>query len=75
MGGVTIEPQSGSGRDALANGVWGATPLGLKRFVGRGPSVAVWLPQPRAGGRERRRRREAAALKRGRAGFSYNEGF
>jgi hypothetical protein len=37
MRGVTIEPQSGSSRDGLANGVWGATPLGLKRFVGRAP--------------------------------------
>ncbi len=60
MRGVTIEPQSGSGRDAWENGVWGATPLGLKRFVGFGPKVAVWRPQPWAGDRERRRRREAA---------------
>ena len=74
MGGVTIEPQSGSGRDGWENGVWGATPLGLRRFVGRGPGVAVWRPQPRAGGRERRRRRDAAGLKRRKANRdSYRE--
>jgi hypothetical protein len=60
MGGGTIEPRSGSGRDEWENDGWAATPLGLKRVVGWGPRVAVCRPQPWAGGRERRRRREAA---------------
>jgi hypothetical protein len=67
MSGVTIEPQSGSGRDGWESGVWGATPLGLKGLVGCGPKVAVWRPQPWAGGRERRRRRKAALTTRRRA--------
>ena len=74
MGGVMIEPQSGSGLDGGENGVWCATPLGLNRIAGRCPRVAVLRPQPWAGGRERRRRRKADGLNGGMPSAFFEKG-